>query len=138
MKKILFSIVLAASLFVIGCTLAPGGAYSDKYLYTADLTISSSYKVLDTFLKFETDNRDVLLAKNPKVKVVADDIRTHAQAWFDAAEALRDSYAANPSAINKANLQSAIAVIQDACTAAAAYMAAPPPILSPAPAASNS
>jgi hypothetical protein len=141
MKKLLFSIAFAASLFCTGCqSLAPGGAYSDKYLYTTDVTITSSYQVIDTFLKFELANRQALLVQNPKIKVLADDIRAHYQSWNNTAIALRDAYAGNPSAVNKTNLDTAIAVIQAALTQATLYLtsAPPSPAASPAPAASNS
>ena len=132
----LFALSLAA---FSGCSSAvkldPAGPYNgNTVLYSADLAITSSYAVLDTFLTWESTNRP-LLKGSPQVTKAADNIRLNARQWFGSAHALRDAYAAAPTAANQANLQQVLAVIQAALTEAAGYMAIPPPAPAAAPAA---
>ncbi len=101
-KLLIVSLVLGlTALFSsVGCNstkVAPAGAYhGDSVLYSADLTLTSSYTVLDTFLTWEYTNR-AALAGNPGITKAADNIRTNAKHWFSSAEALRDAYAASPT-----------------------------------------
>lgn len=119
MMRILFC--AASALVMSGCTskLEPGGAYAgDDILYRADLTISTGYDLLHSFVKWEYQNR---AAVNPKT---ADRIRTGARGWISSAIALRDAYAANPTTEGRQALQGALAVIQAALREATAHMAA--------------
>lgn len=124
--------ILSMGLFCYpGCAhkvkLDPAGAYhGDTYLYQADLAITSSYSVLDTFVNWEYANRP-LLSGIPGPTRLADDIRMNAKQWFSSARALREAYAASPIPQNKVALQKILAVIQAALIQAAGYMAIPPP-----------
>lgn len=110
MKKLLLSFTL---LFAIGCaSLAPGGAYNgNKALYQADATIVASYKVLHTFLVWETANRANV---DPSITAAADDIRKNQEVWFQLAIAARDVYEAVPTPANKAVLDNAINTLTSA------------------------
>lgn len=124
MKKFALMGLACASLMFTGCgttTLQSGGAYTDKTLYTADQTITTSYTVFDTFLKWELTNR-AALASVPEVTKFADSIRVNAQKWFSTAEALRDTYAANPTGTNANNLNAAVALISTALAQASQYI----------------
>lgn len=107
----------------VGCnrtTLAPGGAYAgDKVLYNADKSITTSYRLFQTFLKWELQFRQVLPVE---VSRSADTIRLNAKKWIDSASALRDAYANTPSAENKDKLMLALNIIDTALLEASKYM----------------
>lgn len=107
-----------------GCnrtTLAPGGTYAgDKALYNADKSITTSYRLFQTFLKWETQYRAVLPVE---VSRGADTVRLNAKKWIQTASALRDAYAATPTPQNKDKLQLALNIIDTALAEAAKYMA---------------
>jgi hypothetical protein len=113
-----------SSVLWTGCgTLAPEGAYKgDKLLYAADETIVGAYDALHTFVKWEFQNR-AALADKPEITAAADGIRAGAQKWITSAIALRDVYAAQPSAENESQLSTALAVLKEALGQAASYMA---------------
>lgn len=128
-------IVLCAILGVFGAGLtgcasmdASGPYKGDKALYVADLTITTSYTVLEKFVTFEYQNREAL-AGQPAIKAMADKIRINAPTWFQNAEIARDAYAAHPVSANLTALQNSIQVIQAAIQAASAYMIANPQLL---------
>jgi hypothetical protein len=127
MKRLIFILLLPAVLLG-GCVghLDPAGLYhGDQNLYVAHQTITTSYTVLDAFLKFELANRNTLKA-TPEVTRLADDIRLHAKGWWTSAEALTDAYAANPTPDNAVSLNKAIAVIQTALDQATKYLVTQP------------
>lgn len=121
---------VVASIAFTACShrdLDPSGVYKgDKVLYEADLAITSSYAILDTFVTWEYTNR-ALLASEPRVTQSADRIRAQAKQWFASAHALRAAYAVSPTSQNAAALQKILFVIQAAVIEASTYMAAPPP-----------
>lgn len=102
--------------------LAPGGVYNgDTFLYNADKTITSSYDVLHTFVKWEHDNR-ASLAKWPEIKRTADTVRVNADKWISSATALREAYAAEPSATNKEKLTTSLRVLRAALAESTRYL----------------
>lgn len=103
-------------------SLAPGGPYQgDAYLYHAELTITTSYDVIKTFVKWEQANREVL-AKWPEVRTVADALRKDAPDWFRTAHALRDAYASDPTDPNRTNLEAILALLRSAISEAGFWM----------------
>jgi len=136
MKSLLLGLLAAvASLAFTACgshDLDPAGAYQgDTFLYQADLTITTSYSLLNGFVSWEYQNR-ALLAGTPQVTKAADNIRAQAKQWFASAHALRAAYAVNPTPENKANLTKILGIIQAVLLEASTYMAAPPPAPAPA------
>lgn len=107
-----------------GCaTLDKSGVYAgDDVLYAADLAITTSYDILHTYVAWEKENR-AALARWPEIKQSADAIRRDAPRWFATAHALRDAYAASPTAENRDGLQTALSVLRIALAEAAGYMA---------------
>ena len=126
MNKLIVSLCLsaAAALLGAGCgTLDKTGVYAgDQVLYTTELTITTSYDVVHTFVTWEKENRSVL-AKWPEIKQAADLMRQDAPHWFKSAHALRDAYALDPSPENRDALQTKLRVLRAALTEAAAHMA---------------
>ncbi len=111
--------------FETGCktNLDPAGDYhGDAVLYNADSAITSAYDVLHTFVKWEDDNRGLLLDL-PEVTKAADYVRDHARSWISTALTLREAYAKAPNAENKSALEASISILKAAVTEAAKYMA---------------
>lgn len=108
----------------IGCgktTLAPAGVYQgDKVLYNAEKTITTSYKLFDSFVSWELQYRSILPVE---VSRAADTIRINGKKWITSAGNLRDAYAANPTAANRDNLALSLDLIDAALVEAATYMA---------------
>jgi hypothetical protein len=126
MKIKFLSAILASLLllpFINGCgTLDSSGVYSgDKTLYAADLTITTSYDLLHTFVSWEYQNR-AALASNPEIKKAADAVRANSEKWFSDVEKVRDAYAALPSPENKTALTTALSVLQTASSVAVQFM----------------
>lgn len=121
--KTLLSLFALLTLCVSCGTLAPGGAYNgDKVLYDADWAIATSYDVTHTFVQWEYANRD-LLADHPEIHRAANSIREKAPAAFRSALAVRDAYRADPTATNRDNLQTAIAVVRALALEATRWLA---------------
>lgn len=121
-----FGLVLLCGALALGATgcrnLAPDGVYKgDKVLLEAEAAIVTSYELVDTFLKWEKDNR-ALLAQWPEIKKGADSLRRQFPAWHRTANNLRDVYVANPSGTNAQNLSKALALLRTALAEAAMYM----------------
>lgn len=100
-----------------GCgTLEPGGAHEgNKVLYDADLTITTSWQVIDSVLLWEKENREAL-AGVPEIKEACDVIRSEAPSAFKHAVAMRDAYAAGGSELD---LDAALTVLRGIATQAA-------------------
>jgi hypothetical protein len=120
---LLIAFALIGTMCVPACRqLNPSGVYKgDDILYRADLTITTSYQVMHTFVKWEYENR-VVVAKWPEIKHSADVVRLNAKQWLGTAIALRQTYSANPTAENRTSLETALAVLQTAMNQATAYM----------------
>lgn len=125
MKKILSILLILSALFVFpGCgTLDKTGVYAgDQVLYQSELSITTSYDVIHTFVTWEKENR-AALAKWPEIKTAADSMRAHAKQWKATADALHDAYAAAPTDANRQNLEAALRILRTALAEAAGYMA---------------
>lgn len=129
--------VLSLSLMgpTTGCAkrLAEGGAYTTgqaggnpesatdaRVLYNADKAIVSSYRILDSFLKWEQTYRSTVPLA---VTQAADSIRANAERWIDSAINLRQAYAQNPTGQNRTALEKAITVLEQALAEASKYLA---------------
>lgn len=112
-------------MLLTGCgTLAPDGPYAgDQVLYKADVTISTAYEVIHSFVLFEYTNREALKLVDPKIKTAADNMRRGAPQWFATAIALRDAYQQQPGTQTRDALQTAILVLRTAMLEATKYMA---------------
>jgi len=121
-----------------GCgTLAPQGVYQgDKFLYDADLAITTGYEVMHRFVKWEYENRAVL-KETPEIKKAADRVRAGAPEWIASAIKLRDAYKANPTEENRTAFQKALDTIRQAVREATGYLASRemniPPAVTPKP-----
>lgn len=121
--KILRLFALIAVTFTLGCAtpkLAPDGPYrGNSALYTTDSAITAAFGVLDVFMIFQMQNRVNLPAD---VNAFADRTRRDAPGWSRSIIALRDVYAANPTADNKLALDKVIRLVREAVTQATIYI----------------
>ena len=118
---ILSVVLITNAAYQVGCgTLNKSGVYAgNNTLYAADLTISSAYELLHSFVSFELQARDSL---PPEVRQAADRIRAGAPQWFASALALRDAYKGNPTQASSDNLQKALDVLRAAVAEATHYL----------------
>lgn len=127
MKRLLanLSAAFACVILLTACgTLSPDGPYAgDQTLYKADVTISTAYEVIHSFVLFEYTNRAALLTVDPKIKAAADNMRRGAPQWFGTAIALRDAYQQQPGTQTRDALQTAVLVLRTAMLEATKYMA---------------
>lgn len=86
-------------------TVAPG---ADPVVVTAEQSISTAWNVVNTFVEFELAHRSSV---GPDVTAIADTIRREAPDKFRLARSLMASYKNNRTAENKANLDTALAVV---------------------------
>lgn len=102
MKKLFLLTValtaLCAPLAILsGCstTLAPAGVYKgDAFLYAVDQTVKLQYTGLQTFVKWEADNRSEITNRWPAVTKAADAVRKNAPGWFALEGVARADYIA--------------------------------------------
>jgi len=106
--KALFAPVLLALLLAQGC-VTPG---SDPVVVNAERTTQLALDVFDTFLLWEYTNRATLQVLDPKIKDAADFIRARGQTWLETARAMTKAYKENRTFENKANLNTALAVLR--------------------------
>ena len=123
MKTALLYLVLAVALLCGACrTLDKTGPYKgDQTLYSADLTITTSYQLFDTFVNWEYTNRAALASK-PEIRAAADKVRTNAKSWIGSAIVLREVYALDPTAANRDKLLTSVTILQTALNEATKYL----------------
>lgn len=114
----------AFSFLLVGCaSLTPG---SDPVVVNAERTIEMARVTLDSFVRFEFNNRARLDTTAPAVGAAAEKIRQHAPEWFARALRLKAAYKHNRTQANQANLLTALSVLQQASAEAATLTAANP------------
>lgn len=106
-------LILAAALSQQGC--------GTTEVAKGQQVVHASAVNFDAFIQFEKSNRDALWAVNKNIKRTADKLRhkscadcePNAAKWIDSAIAMIDAYKDNRSPENRANMDTAIAVIQE-------------------------
>lgn len=123
MKRFL-ALLLALPLLLTGCaTLDPAGPYGgDQVLYSADLTIATSYDVVHTFVVWERQNR-AALARTPQVKEFADFMRSNYPTYHRAAMSARNVYANSKTKANRTGLVLTLDVLREAVRQANQWLA---------------
>ena len=112
------SAIAVLCLVLAGCaTLDPG---QDPVAVRAEQTTVIAFDVLDTFVNWERTNEFLV---GPDVNRFADEIRRQAPVWLTAARELTKTYKANRTPANKANLLTALAVLETAMSQAQRVMA---------------
>lgn len=122
-KTVVAAVLALVVLVAVGCrSLAPGGVYDgDKLLYESEVTIVTSYNLVDAYLKWEADN-EVLLRKWPEIHQSAQKLRTEFPQWYNSANALHDAYEATRDVETGKKLATTVALLRAALNEAALYM----------------
>jgi hypothetical protein len=107
--------------FCSGCaSILPG---HDPVVVNAERTVKISFDTFDTFLKLEYDNREQLKKISPDILKAADNIRNNAPKWLETANTTIRAYKKHRDLENKFNLNTAMAVLQNALNEAQKYIA---------------
>lgn len=110
-----------AVLLLSACVQLQSGA--DPVVVRAEQITASAYDTMETFKKYEFDNRATLEALNPKIETYANVIRRNGKRWLQTARSETMAYKNNRTSENKANMNTAIAVLQEAIHQIGLYMA---------------
>lgn len=110
-----------AVLLLSACAQLQSGA--DPVVVRAEQITASAYDTMETFKKYEFDNRATLEALNPKIETYANVIRRNGKRWLQTARSETMAYKNNRTSENKANMNTAIAVLQEAIHQIGLYMA---------------
>ena len=120
MKPFFFSLALLCVLPGCQTTLAPGPYAGNAALYATDSVVTASFGVLDAFMAFQHANRASLPSD---VNAFADRVRRDAPQWAKSILALRDVYAATPTAENRLALDRVLKLLREAVVQASTYLA---------------
>ena len=97
---------------LVSCsTIQPG---NDPVVVDAERTTQVAMTTFDSFLKYERSNDASLREVNPAIHKYANKVRDNGQQWLRTARSMTQAYKYNRSSENKANLLTAIAVLQEA------------------------
>lgn len=131
-QKLLVLLLALPMLLVGGCrSLDPAGPYGgDKVLYSADLTISTSYDVIHTMVSWEKQNRAALSAI-PQVREFADLMRSNYPTYHRAAMSARMVYANSKTKPNQTALALTLDVLREAVRQANQWLASSTNVPSP-------
>ena len=101
--------ILAAVLLLNGCAgIRPG---NDPFVVNAEKSTTVAVEAVNTFLKFEYDNQALVKSKAPVIHNYAYYLRANAPLLISDATTLITTYKNNRTPANKANLQTALAVL---------------------------
>ena len=117
-SKYALTAALALMLFSGGC-VTPG---NDPVVVQAERATELSLDVFDSFLRWEYANQETV---GCDVKQAADRIRRDGTRWLESARALTKAYKQNRTPKNKANLDTALWVLQISVEEAISYMPKP-------------
>ncbi len=113
----ILSILAFAALCFTGCKSIDKNA--DPVVVNAERTLSIAFSTFDTFLKLEKQNQATVKAKAPKVHTFAEWLRekdstgmSRGLSFIKAANEVKQAYKHNRTAENRANLVTALAVLQ--------------------------
>jgi len=118
---------------IMGCAgIQPG---NDPVVVNAERTTAVARDSFDSFLQYEYNNKTTLQNLNPNIHKFANKIRKNGVEWLQSARSMTQAYKYNRNDQNKANLQTAVAVLQEAVNQIRQYMTeagGPVPQASPA------
>ena len=106
-------------LVVQACQTLPG---NDPVVVNAEKTTNEAYIAMENFKQYEYNNRATLEKLNPQIEHYANVIRRNEKQWLQSARSATMAYKNNRDATNKANLDTAIKVLQEAIRQVGIYM----------------
>jgi predicted outer membrane protein len=87
---------------------------NDPVVVRAETTSTSAHDTFDSFLQLEYNNKAYVKENLPEVHKFAENLRKNRQKWETSLRDSTKAYKQNRDANNKANLDTAIAVLNDA------------------------
>lgn len=106
---------------MVGCsTVKPG---NDPFVVRAEQTVDTAYHTFDLFVVLERENEGIVAQFNVGIHVYAELIRRESPHWINTANTLIRTYKRNRTSDNKANAQTAIAVVEAGLEQAKKYIA---------------
>lgn len=114
--------VYAAAICMLMGACAQLQSGSDPVVVRAEQTQTISKDTLDAFVTYERNNDATLRALNPQIHTYANYVRAHGQQWLRTLQAEKLAYKNNRTGENKANLLTAVAVLQEAVKQIGIYM----------------
>lgn len=105
--------------FLAGCAAIQPG--SDATVVNAERTTQVAYNAFDSFFHLERVNEAYIKANAPEVHRFANSLRQNAPNWLSTARILTKTYKQNRTPENKANLETAIHVLEAAIAQVQVY-----------------
>jgi hypothetical protein len=103
-------IAVTAPVYLTGCaSILPG---NDATLVNAERVNSVAFTTFDSFLALERQQEVYVKANLPQVHSFANNLRVNGQRYLQSARAATEAYRTSRTPENKANLNTAIAVLQ--------------------------
>lgn len=118
--KLQLPVIVLAMLLGACATILPG---NDPVLVNSERVTSLSYTTFDSFFALERQQEAYVKANLPEVHRFANSLRVHAPKYLASARAATEAYRLNRDEQNKANLQTAIAILQTALSQVQVYTA---------------
>lgn len=115
------ALAVCAMVCVPGCAtrLAPGGAYTDPYIFRADQTAKAAYDSITVCLGWEKANRATL---PDAVRSAAKEIRETAPRAFVSYAAVSRAYKTAPAQVGTVAVDKALAVLTASLTESAKWL----------------
>ncbi len=105
---------------LIGCAgIQPG---NDPVVVNAERSTSVAVDTFDSLFRVEAANHELLKANAPQVVAGVNLLRRNAPHWISSVRALTVAYKSNRSAQNKANLETALSVLEAGISQARTYL----------------
>ena len=116
------NLILLPLLFALAScvSILPG---NDPILVNAEKTTQIAYDAFDSFFALERAQEAYVKANAPAVHKFANSLRVNAPKWLATARATTEAYRLNRSVTNKANLNTAIAILNTAMSQVTVYAA---------------
>lgn len=119
--KTKLSILPLIVLLLASCsTIQPG---NDPVLINSERVTSLAFTTFDSFFALERQQEVYVKANLPEVHKFANSLRVNAPKYLGSARAATEAYRLNRDAQNKANLKTAIAILQTALSQVQVYTA---------------
>lgn len=114
------ALLVLLSAFAAGCAAIKPG--NDPVVVRAEQATRSAMATIDTFLKYEYDNRMLLQIADLNIKVAADKMRVMAPQALASARNLTKTYKEHRTAENKASMNTIISVLEELAVEATKYI----------------
>lgn len=118
----LIPIGLLVSILLMGSGCASILSGNDPVVVRAEQTEKIALATFDTFLAIEAAHQAEIQSMSPIIHTVAENVRKNGKNWLTTANNLRKTYKSSRTPENKANLMTAIAIVETALTETQKYL----------------